>query len=109
MTRKSSTRCSLAGLERFVACVFLVVLAPVLLLVGVLIYLSVGSPVVVLDDLTTRDGSVVRTYCFRTTGEGPPAFAFIGKLLRTWSINEWPALWSVVAGEIRLREFLRLR
>ena len=107
---KRFTSFCLLLVERFVACMFLVFLLPTLLLVAVLIYQTSGGPVVVTDELPRNDGNAVhRIIRFRTTGRGSLFFHAIGRILRVYSIDEFPGLWSVARADIRLRDFLRLR
>ena len=96
-------------LERSVACVFLVVLLPTLLLVAFLIHSTSGTPVLVTDELPDTAGAVARRLRFRTTGRGPSFFRVMGRFLRAYSFDEWPGLWSVACGDIGLRDFFRLR
>jgi lipopolysaccharide/colanic/teichoic acid biosynthesis glycosyltransferase len=93
---------------RATALLFLIVLAPILALVGFLLRTNTDEPVLVADDLATRAGTHFRTYRFRTTGRGSPAFLMVGRFLRTFSIDEIPGLWAVVRGQVGLGQFLAL-
>ncbi len=105
----SSSPIWLLFFERCVACVFLIVLLPALLLVALLIHQVAGPPVMVRDELPSSDGSSMRgCFRFRTTGPGPPLFHAAGRFLRAYSVDELPGFWSVAHGDIRLRDFLRL-
>ena len=95
-------------LERFVACVLLVGVLPALLFIGFFIYSTSGRPVLIADELPGINGVGVRSLRFRTTGHGEPFFRVVGRHLRAYNLDEVPGLWSVMRGDIRLRDFLRL-
>lgn len=97
-----------AMIERVVAGVCLIVMLPILLLVGFLIYEISGDPVIVADDMVAVDITPRRgRYRFRTTGRGAKCFDGVGRFLRRYRLDELPGFWSVFRGDIRLREVLR--
>ena len=89
--------------ERLLACIFVVTALPSLLLIALLLGQIAGSPVLVTDEF--RVGRCCR---FRTTGPGASCFHSVGRFLRRYSIDDWPGLWSIVRGDIRMRDFLRV-
>jgi lipopolysaccharide/colanic/teichoic acid biosynthesis glycosyltransferase len=93
--------------ERFVALVMLVFVWPTILLVALLIRATSDGPVLLTDRVICDDGSEAQSYRFRTTGQGTEAFRVIGRFLRHYRIDDWPALWSVVLGRIGLWVVLR--
>jgi len=92
--------------ERFTAGVFLMVLLPTLLLIGLVIREVAGNPIIVSDKLPGSDGAEVR-HChrFRTTGRVGSFFHAVGSFLRFYDIDRLPGLWSVVCGDIRFGDF----
>jgi len=87
--------------ERFLALLLLAVLLPPLLEVAFVIYFTSGSPVFLTDQGSASGHAVGRVLRFRTAGS-------VGRFLKKYSIDALPALWSVVSGEIRLRDLSKL-
>jgi lipopolysaccharide/colanic/teichoic acid biosynthesis glycosyltransferase len=93
-------------LDRTLAFLGLVVLLPVLALLGVLVAVFLGRPVLFRQERPGLGGRPFRLVKLRTMreGEGPDASRLtrFGRLLRATSLDELPELWNVLRGEMSL-------
>jgi sugar transferase EpsL len=87
----------------------LVVLAPLLAVVAVVVRVALGSPVLFKQCRPGRCEKPFVLLKFRTMKSGPDAIQFdsnrmtrVGSILRRWSLDELPALWNVVVGDMSL-------
>ena len=114
------------ALDRVLALLLLVILAPVMLIVTGAVWLSLGRPILFRQTRVGRDGRLFRLHKFRTmsadrrfisrrrtprddrdrrrTHKHPddPRLTVVGRTLRKWSIDELPQLWDVVTGKLSL-------
>jgi len=113
------------GVDVCVAFPLLVLLSPVLLLIALAIRLTSGSPVFYRWPVVGQGGRPLRAYKFRTMvvgademkrhlmdrneATGPvfkmrddPRVTPLGRLLRKYSLDELPQLWSVLKGDMSL-------
>jgi lipopolysaccharide/colanic/teichoic acid biosynthesis glycosyltransferase len=94
------------------ASVGLLLLSPVIATVALLVRVTMGRPVLFRQARAGREGVPFELLKFRTmrsagAGEDGPEFdqarlTPIGRLLRTWSLDELPSLWNVLKGELSL-------
>lgn len=90
----------------------LIVLSPVLLVVAVLVRVKLGSPVIFKQERPGLNGKVFKLYKFRTMSDAKDAdgnllpdearLGTFGKLLRSTSLDELPALVNVIRLELSL-------
>lgn len=93
----------------------LLVLSPLFLLVALLIKLDSPGPVFFRYERVGKDGMPFMPFKFRTMGMGSiekglkytvsktdERITKVGKILRTWGIDELPQLFNVVKGEMSL-------
>lgn len=98
--------------DLIVALVSLIVLAPLLLIVGLLIKLESPGPVFYRGDRIGKDGVPFKIYKLRTmvtnadrtgsalTHSGDPRITRVGRILREWKIDEFPQLLNILRGEM---------
>src|SRR2546423_406860 len=89
-------------LHRGMALLVLFTLSIFLISVALIIYGFAGSPIVVNDEMLGTNGGLLRIYRFRSSGAGGPVFRAFGRFLRLSGIDEWPAFWNVILGDISL-------
>ena len=95
-------------MDRLSASILLVPLVPGLILIGCVLRTNTDEPVFVTDGLLRTDGTKLRLHRFRTTGRGTHAFRFIGRFLRLFGVDDIPAVWDVVRGQIGFRNLAQL-
>lgn len=114
-------------LDFTVSLLFLIVLMPVMLLIGLAVKLSDSGPILFRWEILGRGARPIRSYKFRTMvpdaeqlentlraqGQNEmtsvyfkmrddPRVTSLGRILRKFSLDELPSLWSVVKGDMSL-------
>lgn len=99
-------------LNRLIAVLIAVALAPVLLVIALIIKCESRGPVIFIQRRVGRFGKLFTIYKFRTmqtgmpdlpsdqVGENDPRFTASGKWLRRFSIDEFPQLWNIIKGDM---------
>ena len=95
--------CSLIGL---------IILSPVFLIVSILVYTKLGSPIFFTQERVGKDGKIFKMIKFRTMLDSTNKFGELlndeerltpfGKKLRSTSLDELPELINVLKGEMSL-------
>jgi len=97
-------------LDRLVAAIALLILSPVLLIIGIAIYLRMGRPIVFAQPRPGKNGDIFTFYKFRTMTSDADAngnllsdeerLTAIGQFLRKTSLDELPQLLNVLKGDM---------
>jgi sugar transferase EpsL len=97
--------------DRTTAFVMLTISSPLILIASIAIYVSMGRPVLFVQERPGFLGKPFRIYKLRTMSEGPAdgssstddvRITRVGNILRRLSIDELPQLWNVLKGDLSL-------
>jgi lipopolysaccharide/colanic/teichoic acid biosynthesis glycosyltransferase len=99
-----------AAIDRLLAAIALIILAPVIAVVGIGIYMRMGTPVIFSQPRTGRAGQIITLYKFRTMTSEQSAdgnllpdeqrLTRLGTVLRRFSLDELPQLWNILKGDM---------
>ena len=99
-------------LDFIISLIALIVFSPIMIIVAILVYVKLGSPIIFKQDRPGKDGKVFKMYKFRTMldsynkfGEALPdeeRLTTFGKILRSTSLDELPELINVIKGDMSL-------
>ena len=94
------------SLNFFIALFFIVFIFPLLLVVGLLVFINLGSPVFFIQNRPGLNGKPFKMVKFRSMIDNDDLDEFrltnFGKFLRSTSIDELPEIWNVLKGEMNL-------
>lgn len=89
-----------------------ILLAPLLLIIGVLVYFKLGSPVLFTQERPGKDEKIFKLIKFRTMTDEkdedgnllPDSVRLtkFGKFLRSTSLDELPELWNILIGDMSI-------
>lgn len=98
--------------DLILALLALIILSPLYILLGCLIRIKLGSPILFTQDRPGKDEKVFKLYKFRTMTNGRDEFGELlpdevrltkfGKFLRSTSLDELPELWNILRGDMAI-------
>ncbi len=96
--------------DRLLALFLIILFSPIFIIVSILIYINMGSPILFRQKRPGKDEKIFGIYKFRTmsnekddNGELLPdeqRLKGVGKIIRTTSLDELPQLFNVLKGEM---------
>ena len=99
-------------LDALISLIFLIILSPVFLIIGIIIKLNSKGPVFFVQDRIGKNNEIFKFYKFRTMKIGTPNVATdkltdaksyltaVGKILRKTSLDEIPQLINILKGDM---------
>jgi lipopolysaccharide/colanic/teichoic acid biosynthesis glycosyltransferase len=94
----------LTAADRLVACGFLLVSFPMLILIAIILRATSKEPILLKEEFLAERGIKVRNYRFRTTGPGTDVFEVVGHYLRMSNLDQLPGFLAVALGKAKLRD-----
>lgn len=100
-------------ISRFISGIMLILLSPVLILIGFIIYIDDGFPIIFKQTRVGINNSYFKIFKFRTMKKDTPDLAShlikdinshyikVGKFLRKLSIDELPQLLNILKGDLK--------
>ena len=89
----------------------IILLSPIILMVSILVYFKLGSPVFFAQERPGKDEKIFKMYKFRTMSDEKDEngellsdsirLTAFGKLLRSTSLDELPELFNILKGDMR--------
>ncbi len=90
--------------QKLVATLLMLILLPLLILIGVLVFVTMGAPIFFTQNRTGLNGKVFKIAKFRTMttkqGEDSVRLTWFGSQLRRVSCDELPQIWNIVKGDM---------
>ena len=99
---RSDIRMLKRTVDLIVVAVFLVALLPVALMIAIVVKLGSTGPVIYSTRRVGKGGRFFAHYRFRTMAGQPPQTTRLGRMIGNLTLDEIPALWNVIRGDVSL-------